>query len=137
MKHRRFTMIELMAVITIASFLLVMTINSFKHKPVTSVQLQVGGAIQSAFNKHLLDNIESRVYVDGGKLITLHDVINLNQVNVVITMAGETVTEFTFDKLEVREAQGNVLIKISDVDNQDNTVVVRINGFTGHVSYYE
>ena len=137
MKNKRFTMIELMAVITIASFLLIMTINSFKHKPVTSVQLQIGGAIQSAFNKHLADKIESRVYVEDGKLITLHDVINLNQVNVVITMAGETVTEFTFDKFEVRDSQGYVLIKISDVDNQDNFVVVRISGFTGHVSYYE
>ena len=136
MIRNRFTMIELLAVITITSILLVMTISSFKHSPVTSVQVQVGSAIEVAFNKHLVDKLESRVYIDGNQLKTLHSVINLHGVSVKMTMAGNEVSEFTFDNFEVRDSAGYVLIEISDKNNQDDVVVVRVSGFTGHVSYY-
>ena len=137
MKLNRFTMIELLAVITITSLLLVITMNSFKHSPVTSVQLQVGSAIEVAFNKHMVDKLESRVYIDGNQLKTLHSAINLNGVNVKITMAGNEVSEFTFDKFEIVDSAGYVLIKISDKNNPDDMSTIRISGFTGHVSYYE
>ncbi|HHZ94444.1 MAG TPA: type II secretion system protein [Flavobacteriales bacterium] len=136
MKLNRFTMIELLAVLTVTSILLVMTISSFKHSPVTSVQVQVGSAIEVAFNKHLVDKLESRVYIDGNQLKTLHTVVNLHGVNIKITMAGSEVREFTFDKFQVKDSAGYVLIEISDNKNQDDVVVVRVSGFTGHVSYY-
>ena len=129
-------MIELLAVLTVTSILLVMTISSFKHSPVTSVQVQVGSAIEVAFNKHLVDKLESRVYIDGNQLKTLHGAINLHGVNIKITMAGSEVREFTFDKFQVKDSAGYVLIEISDNKNQDDVVVVRVSGFTGHVSYY-
>ena len=137
MKLNRFTMIELLAVLTVTSILLVMTISSFKHSPVTSVQVQVGSAIEVAFNKHLVDKLESRVYIDGNQLKTLHRAINLHGVNIKITMAGSEVSEFTFDKFEIRNSAGYVLIEISDKKNPDDISVIRISGFTGKVSYYD
>ena len=145
----KFTLIEMMAVITITSFLLVMVISvRFGGAGVNSKRAQVGELIEAAKMANILTAEDSTVTNNGmdvtatyyehtgnGTTVQITRIIQLNGVLLQMFRGPDPVSSFTFRQFEVFPSGAEVRLEMSTP--KDKGGVIRVNSFTGKLSYYE
>ena len=146
MKH--FTLIELVAVMAITALLasVVLSIGNINNK-VTVSQIEIGTMIEKAKLANDLTGEDSIVSYDGKELIVQYyesnasdavpviEKFHVEDVTLQIFTDGSAITEFRFSELQVFPQGPEIRLEISTP--KDKGVIIRVNTFTGKVSYYE
>ncbi len=146
MKH--FTMIELIAVMAITAFLVsvALSIGNINNR-VELTQIEIGSLIEKAKLANTMTQKDSVISYDGKTFsIQYHEYVNgtLTQVtashdvkNVTVQMfqGGKALAGFTFRDFEIVPGGAEVRVEISTP--KDKGVIIRVNTFTGRLSYYE
>ena len=144
----KFTLIEMLAVITITSLLLTMVLSIKVGSGVNSKQAQVGSLIEAAKMANIRTAEDSTI-VNNGREVTatyyehtglgttsqVTRVVPLNGVLLQMFRGENPVSTFTFRAYEVFPSGAEVRLEMSTPE--DKGKVIRINSFTGKVSYYE
>ena len=147
MKH--FTMIELIAVMALTALLasMVLSMNNINNQ-VTVTQIELGTMIEKAKMANTITRLDSVIAYDGrtftikyyehnnaGVPILHTKTHDVGKVTVQIFQGGQALSEFRFRDFEVFPGGGEIRIEISTPE--DKGVIIRVNTFTGKVSYYE
>ena len=147
MKH--FTMIELIAVMALTALLasMVLSMNNINNQ-VTVTQIELGTMIEKAKMANTITRLDSVITYDG-KIFTIdyyeHNAAGipelhsksheLGDVTLQIFQNGQAMSTFRFRDFEVFPGGGEIRLEISTP--KDKGVIIRVNTFTGKVSYYE
>lgn len=138
MKKKRFTMIELLTVITIMSILLGITMQVMRPDRAKAAIKQVGGSINVWSAKSMADDTIYRmeftknlieVYNPDNELISSENVISDLS---FVDHGGNPTTSQT---IEFNREGG--MLDLLGAKIYADLWVARVNGFTGHLSYYE
>lgn len=143
---RHFTLMELIAVITISSILIAIAAPLLRTDRAQLEQSRIGGLITLSLSMHIKESKPVKVTLEGG--ICKAELINADSSTTLLKM-------FVIpEKVECKiERDGNELnsitaqrqgfgagseyyIKIRNKNTSENPLIVRVNGFTGKVSYY-
>jgi len=138
MKNKNFTMIELLMVMTIASVILGMSMRVLRPDSAAAAIKQVGGNLNVWNSKAMSDNTSYRleftkneitVYDTDNKLVHTEDIIS--DLSFFDNNGNPTPSQtIIFDN------QG-CMVNLLGAKIYADTWLVRVNGFTGHVSYHE
>ena len=146
MKH--FTLIELVAVMAITALLasVLLSVGNINNK-VTVSQIEIGTMIEKAKLANEITGEDSIISYDGKDLTIQYYESNLSgavlkvskfhveDVTLQIFTDGSAITEFRFSDLQVFPQGSEIRLEISTP--KDRGVIIRVNTFTGKVSYYE
>ncbi len=145
---KQFTLIELLAVMVIMSMLLSIVFSMKVGGKVASRQESIGALVERAKMANILTNQESLIMNTGdtmtakyyehtntGTTQLITETININDVLVQIYQGGNPLSQFSFRSFEAFPSGAPIKIEISTPE--DKGKIVRINTFTGRLSYYE
>lgn len=138
MKKKNFTMLELMTVIAIMSILLGITMRVLKPDRAAAAIKQVGGSINVWSAKAMSEGTSYRMEFTE-RLIEVYNVDDelIHSKNIISNLSffdhdgnstpGQTIEFNKYGSME--DLKGTKIYA--------DTWVARVNGFTGHLSYYE
>lgn len=148
MRHNNFTLIEMVAVIAVTSFLVVMTINVMKTDPTSAQLAQLGGSCLRASSKAARQMTDVLVEFDGttfkssyindaGKKIVFKEFIVSKKVDAKMEKNGSKITSFTVTPQGTVDGGGaKIIFKVRKLGDTQ-ALFFSVNGFTSRVFYYD
>lgn len=143
---RHFSMMELIAVITISSILVALVAPALRTDRAQLEQSRIGGLFMLAMSMHIKESKPVKVTIEGG--ICKAELINGDNSTTLIkmfVMPEKVECKIERDGIELNSmtatrqgfgAGSEYYIKIRNKNTSENPLIVRVNGFTGKVSYY-
>ena len=147
MKH--FTMIELIAVMALTAILasMVLSMTNINNR-VTVTQIELGSLLEKAKIANTITRLDSVITYDGrtftidyyehnsaGVPVLQSRSHDLGNVTLQIFQDGNAMSTFRFKDFEISPSGGEIRLEISTPT--DKGVIIRLNTFTGKLSYYE
>ena len=141
-----FTMIELLAVVTISAIVVAMAAPSMKIDRAQAEQARIGGLVTFALSMHIKESKPVKITLEGN--ICKAEIINNDDSTSLLKMlkiSGNVEAKLMRgdDQLNSITAsrQGfgggsEYIIKIRNKNTSEKPVIVRVNAFTGRASYY-
>lgn len=146
---KNFTMIELIAVMALTAILasMVLSMTNINNR-VTVTQIELGSLLEKAKIANTITRLDSVITYDGktfkieyyehnsaGVPMLQSRSHDLGNVTLQIFQDNQAMTTFRFKDFEVSPSGGEIRLEISTVE--DKGVIIRLNTFTGKLSYYE
>jgi len=138
MKKKNFTLLELMTVITIMSILLGITMQVMRPDRAKAAIKQVGGSINVWSAKAMAEGTNYRMEFTE----SLIEVYNIDD---ELVSSENVISNLTFFDNDGNSTIGQTIefnkygcmVNLLGAKIYADTWVARVNGFTGHLSYYE
>jgi len=138
MKKKNFTMIELLMVMTIMSILLGITMQILKPDRAAAAIKQVGGSINVWSARAMADDTSYRMEFTE-RLVKIYDINNkqVGSKNIIspLTFFDNDGNPMTSQTIVFNKYGG--MVNLLGAKIYADTWVAKVNGFTGHLSYYE
>ena len=147
MRHNSFSLMEMIAVIVVTSFLLVMTINVMKTDPTSAQLAQLGGSCLRASSKAAREMTNVLVEFDGvtfkasymkagNKVIFKQFTVN-GKVEAKMEKSGSKITSYTVTPQGTVDGGGaEIIFKVRNAGDTQ-ALFFSVNGFTSRVFYYD
>ena len=147
MKKKSFTLLELVAVVTVATLLVALTLSVFQTDPAKASQARIGGAALFSFttcitkDKPVTVNFDGENFIasyidDDGKEIIFKSFKVMSGVDAKMTRNNAVITSYVIEKGEIKGGNSQrVVFKIKN-ERDTEALVISISAFTGRVSYY-
>lgn len=148
MRHNNFSLMELVAVMVVTSFLVVMTINVMKTDPTSAQLAQLGGSCLRASSKAAREMTDVLVEFNGvdfkasyinkaGKKVIFKQFTVSKKVEAKMEKSGNKITSYTVTPEGTINGGGAEII--FKVRNPTDTTALffSVNGFTSRVFYYD
>jgi len=146
---KQFTMIELIAVMALTAILVSMALSMGNiNNRVTVTQIDIGSMIEKAKIANTITRLDSVITYDGvtfkieyyehnsaGIPVLMSRSYDVDNVTLQIFQDGQAMSEFRFKDFEIVPSGGEIRLEISTPT--DKGVIIRVNTFTGRLSYYE
>lgn len=146
MRCNNFTLIEMIAVIAITSFLVMITIKIFKTDPRQAAVAQVGGACTFAnaasikHNRPVLielrnNKFEASYTDDNGQKIIIKSFSVVSGTESKMLRGTSEIESYTIHAGQI--SGGNAVVYKIRKTGKGKAGIVWVNAFTGHVAYYD
>lgn len=146
MRRSNFTMMEMIAVIAVTSFLVVMTINVMKTDPTSARISQLGGSCQLASGKAAREMSNVLVEFDGvnfkasyinkaGNQVVFKEFVVNGKVEAKMTKDGNKITSYTVTPVGTVNGGGTEVIFTVRKIGATSAMSFSVNGFTSRLLY--